>query len=174
MGITLLLTRRYFGNFIVGFTLFWIAYLFLKGFIPEAVPVFGGGASKDTFGQNFHFITQAFLGRHGRCFRCAAAGRVAQCSDLHRVWCGDDVVWRGHVADENRQPFDRRSYRRRCPCCGGQLCHVRHHVGCGALECCFNGRDDNSGHQEGWLLSRALRWCCRGLRHQRAARLFRQ
>lgn len=60
MGITLLLTRRYFGNFIVGFTLFWIAYLFLKGFIPEAVPVFGGGASKDTFGQNFHFITQAF------------------------------------------------------------------------------------------------------------------
>lgn len=60
MAVTLVLTRRHFGNFIVWFTVFWITYLFLKGFIPEAVPIFGGGASRDTFFQNFHFITQAF------------------------------------------------------------------------------------------------------------------
>ena len=60
MAVTLFLTRRHFGNFIVGFTLFWIVYLFVKGYIPEAVPVFGGGASQDTIAQNFHFITQAF------------------------------------------------------------------------------------------------------------------
>ena len=58
--VTLLLTRRYFGNFIVGFALFWIVYIFIKGFLPEWVPVFGGGASSDTVFQNLRFMTQAF------------------------------------------------------------------------------------------------------------------
>ena len=58
--ITLILTKRHFGNFIVGFALFWLVYLFVKGFIPEWVPVLGGGASHDTVAQNFTFITQAF------------------------------------------------------------------------------------------------------------------
>jgi len=59
MLVALLLTRRYFGSFIVIFTLFWITYLFVKGWIPQAVPVFGG-AAHDSFVQNFNFITQAF------------------------------------------------------------------------------------------------------------------
>ena len=58
--ITLILTQRHFGNFIVGFALFWLVYLFIKGLIPHWVPVLGGGASHDTIAQNFTFITQAF------------------------------------------------------------------------------------------------------------------
>ena len=57
--ITLVLTKRHFGNFIVGFAIFWIVYLFIKGYIPEWVPVLGSGAGHDTFVQNFNFITQA-------------------------------------------------------------------------------------------------------------------
>ena len=60
MLITLILTKRYFGNFIVGFAIFWIIYLFVKGILPEWLPVFGAGASNDTVYQNLTFMTQAF------------------------------------------------------------------------------------------------------------------
>ena len=59
MIVTLVLARRHFGTFIVAFTLFWFVYLFIKGLIPSAVPVFGG-AAHDSPVQNFNFITQAF------------------------------------------------------------------------------------------------------------------
>jgi TRAP transporter 4TM/12TM fusion protein len=58
--IALILTKQYFGTFITGFTIFWIIYLFIKGLLPEALPVFGSGASHNSFIQNYTFITQAF------------------------------------------------------------------------------------------------------------------
>ena len=59
--VTLLIlyfTLREYGSFIVGFSVFWLFYLFLRGFIPEWIPVFGSG-SDDTFIQNYSFIVQA-------------------------------------------------------------------------------------------------------------------
>ena len=59
--VTLLIlyfTLREYGWFIVGFSVFWLLYLFSRGFVPEWVPVFGGG-SDDTIVQNYSFIVQA-------------------------------------------------------------------------------------------------------------------
>ena len=59
--VTLLIlyfTLREYGSFIVGFSVFWLLYLFFRGFVPEWVPVFGSG-SDDTVGQNYSFIVQA-------------------------------------------------------------------------------------------------------------------
>ena len=59
MLVTLILTRRLFGGFIVGFAVFWIVYLFVKGDLPVWLPVLGGAVDNTVF-ENFKFVTQAF------------------------------------------------------------------------------------------------------------------
>ena len=45
MAITLYLTWRLFGSFIVGFCVFWIIYFFIRGYIPDWGGIFAGSES---------------------------------------------------------------------------------------------------------------------------------
>ncbi|MGC6516820.1 MAG: TRAP transporter permease [Candidatus Puniceispirillaceae bacterium] len=44
-AITLYMTYRLFGSFIVGFCLFWLIYFFIRGYLPEWTGVFAGSES---------------------------------------------------------------------------------------------------------------------------------
>ena len=57
-ALTLFLSRRYFGWFITGFALFWIFYLFAKGYFPEFIPVFGEGAYNESPRKNMVAVTR--------------------------------------------------------------------------------------------------------------------
>lgn len=60
MLLIIYFTLREYGWFIVAFCVFWIFYHFFRGYLPDWLPIFGSGASKDTFAQNYSFILQAF------------------------------------------------------------------------------------------------------------------
>lgn len=60
MLLVLYFTMREYGWFIVSFAVFWIFYLFLKGYLPDWLPIFGEGAASNTFAQNYSFAVQAF------------------------------------------------------------------------------------------------------------------
>lgn len=60
MMLIIYFTWREYGWFIVAFCVFWILYYFLRGYLPDWLPIFGAGASQDTFQQNFTFVLQAF------------------------------------------------------------------------------------------------------------------
>lgn len=60
MLLVIYFTLREYGWFIVAFCVFWILYLFFRGYLPDWLPVFGSGASQDSFAQNYSFILEAF------------------------------------------------------------------------------------------------------------------
>ncbi|MGI9367073.1 MAG: TRAP transporter permease [Rhizobiaceae bacterium] len=64
--ITLYLTWRFFGGFIVGFCLFWIIYFFLRGFFPEWTGIFAG--SDSTFAQSMRSMVLNFWSQTGGMF----------------------------------------------------------------------------------------------------------
>ncbi|MDG1415149.1 MAG: hypothetical protein P8R39_07345 [Alphaproteobacteria bacterium] len=53
--LVLYFTLREYGGFIVSFAVFWILYLFVKGYLPDWIPIFGEGAASNTFAQNYSF-----------------------------------------------------------------------------------------------------------------------
>ena len=64
--LTLYLTWRHFGGFIVGFCLFWVAYFFMRGFLPDWTGIFAG--SEATFGQNLRSMVLNFWSQTGGMF----------------------------------------------------------------------------------------------------------
>ncbi len=58
--LVLYFTLREYGGFIVSFAVFWIVYLFVKGYLPDWIPIFGEGAASNTFAQNYSFAVQSF------------------------------------------------------------------------------------------------------------------
>lgn len=65
-AITLYLTYRNFGSFIVGFCLFWIIYFFLRGYLPDWTGIFAG--SEATFMQNLRSLVLGFWSQTGGMF----------------------------------------------------------------------------------------------------------
>ncbi len=65
-AITLYLTWRLFGGFIVGFCLFWIVYFFLRGHLPGWTGIFAG--SEATIAQNLRAMVQNFWAQTGGMF----------------------------------------------------------------------------------------------------------
>lgn len=65
-AITLYLTWRLFGGFIVGFCLFWVIYFFIKGWLPEWTGILAG--SEATFGQNLRQMILQFWAQTGGMF----------------------------------------------------------------------------------------------------------
>ena len=64
--ITLYLTWRLFGGFIVAFCLFWVIYFFLKGYLPDWTGILAG--SEATFGQNLRQMILQFWSQTGGMF----------------------------------------------------------------------------------------------------------
>lgn len=64
--ITLYLTWRFFGGFIVAFCLFWIGYFFLRGYLPEWTGILAG--SPATFEQNLRTMVLNFWAQTGGMF----------------------------------------------------------------------------------------------------------
>ncbi|MDG1431500.1 MAG: TRAP transporter fused permease subunit [Paracoccaceae bacterium] len=64
--ITLYITWRYYGSFIVGFCLFWIVYFFIRGLLPEWTGIFAG--SESTFGQSTRSMVLNFWAQTGGMF----------------------------------------------------------------------------------------------------------
>ena len=65
-AITLYLTYRLFGGFIVGFCVFWIIYFFVRGYIPEWAGVFAG--SESSFAQSMRSMVLNFWSQTGGMF----------------------------------------------------------------------------------------------------------
>ncbi|MEO1225099.1 MAG: TRAP transporter fused permease subunit [Pseudomonadota bacterium] len=65
-AITLYLTWRLFGGFIVGFCLFWVIYFFVRGLLPDWTGIFAG--SEATFAQNLRAMVQNFWAQTGGMF----------------------------------------------------------------------------------------------------------
>ena len=65
-ALTLYLTWRFFGGFIVGFCLFWILYFFVRGLLPEWTGIFAG--SDSTFGQSMRSMVLNFWAQTGGMF----------------------------------------------------------------------------------------------------------
>ncbi len=65
-AITLYLTWRLFGGFVVGFCLFWIAYFFLRGALPDWTGIFAG--SDATIAQNLRAMVLNFWAQTGGMF----------------------------------------------------------------------------------------------------------
>ena len=65
-AITLYLTYRLFGGFIVTFCLFWMVYFFVKGWLPDWTGILAG--SDATFGQNFRQMILQFWAQTGGMF----------------------------------------------------------------------------------------------------------
>ncbi|MBV7410599.1 TRAP transporter fused permease subunit [Maritimibacter sp. DP1N21-5] len=65
-AITLYMTYRMFGGFIVGFCLFWIVYFFARGWLPDWTGVFAG--SEATLDQNFRQMLLNFWAQTGGMF----------------------------------------------------------------------------------------------------------
>jgi len=64
--ITLYLTWRHFGGFIVAFCLFWIVYFFIRGYLPEWTGILAG--SEATFAQNIRSMVLNFWSQTGGMF----------------------------------------------------------------------------------------------------------
>ncbi|MBV7380318.1 TRAP transporter permease [Maritimibacter dapengensis] len=65
-AITLYMTYRMFGGFIVGFCLFWVAYFFLRGLLPDWTGILAG--SEATFAQNLRQMLLNFWAQTGGMF----------------------------------------------------------------------------------------------------------
>ncbi|WP_319824943.1 TRAP transporter fused permease subunit [Thalassovita sp.] len=65
-AITLYLTYRLFGGFIVAFCLFWVIYFFVKGYLPDWTGILAG--SESTFGQNLRQMILQFWAQTGGMF----------------------------------------------------------------------------------------------------------
>ena len=65
-AITLYLTYRLFGGFIVGFCVFWIIYFFVRGYIPEWAGIFAG--SESSFAQSMRSMVLNFWSQTGGMF----------------------------------------------------------------------------------------------------------
>lgn len=65
-AITLYLTYRMFGGFIVGFCLFWIVYFFIRGSLPEWTGILAG--SESTFDQSMRSMVLNFWSQTGGLF----------------------------------------------------------------------------------------------------------
>ncbi|MEM5582114.1 TRAP transporter fused permease subunit [Roseibium sp. AS2] len=66
VALTLYLTWRQFGNFIVGFCLFWIIYFFVRGLLPEWTGILAG--SESTFEQSMRSMVLNFWAQTGGMF----------------------------------------------------------------------------------------------------------
>ena len=64
--ITLYLTYRYFGSFIVAFCIFWILYFFVRGYLPEWTGIFAGSSS--SFEQSLRSMVLNFWSQTGGMF----------------------------------------------------------------------------------------------------------
>lgn len=64
--LTLHLTYKYFGGFIVGFCVFWILYFFFRGHLPEWTGIFAGSSS--SFGQSLRAMVLNFWAQTGGMF----------------------------------------------------------------------------------------------------------
>ena len=64
--LTLYLTWRMFGGFIVAFCVFWVAYFFLRGVLPEWTGILAG--SEATMTQNLNAAVQNFWAQTGGMF----------------------------------------------------------------------------------------------------------
>ncbi len=64
--ITLYLTWRFFGGFIVGFCLFWLIYFFVRGLLPDWTGIFAG--SESTFAQSMRSMVLNFWAQTGGMF----------------------------------------------------------------------------------------------------------
>jgi TRAP transporter 4TM/12TM fusion protein len=65
-AITLYLTYRLFGGFIVGFCLFWVIYFFVKGYLPDWTGILVGAES--TAAQNLRQMILQFWAQTGGMF----------------------------------------------------------------------------------------------------------
>ncbi|MEM6305819.1 MAG: TRAP transporter fused permease subunit [Pseudomonadota bacterium] len=65
-AITLYLTWRNFGTFIVGFCLFWVIYFFIRGYLPDWTGIFAG--SESTFAQSMRSMVLNFWAQTGGMF----------------------------------------------------------------------------------------------------------
>lgn len=65
-AIMLYLTWRMFGHFIVWFSLFWIIYFFVRGYLPEWMGIFAG--SDSTFAQSVRAMVLNFWSQTGGMF----------------------------------------------------------------------------------------------------------
>ncbi len=65
-AITLYLTWRFYGGFIVGFCLFWVIYFFVRGYLPDWTGVFAG--SESTFAQSMRSMVLNFWAQTGGMF----------------------------------------------------------------------------------------------------------
>ena len=65
-AITLYLTWRLFGGFIVAFCLFWVIYFFTKGYLPDWTGILAG--SEATFNQNLRQMILQFWAQTGGMF----------------------------------------------------------------------------------------------------------
>lgn len=64
--ITLYLTWRFFGGFIVGFCIFWLIYFFVRGLLPDWTGIFAG--SESTFAQSMRSMVLNFWAQTGGMF----------------------------------------------------------------------------------------------------------
>ena len=65
-ALTLYLTARQFGSFIVGFCLFWIIYFFVRGLLPAWTGIFAG--SESSFEQSMRSMVLNFWAQTGGMF----------------------------------------------------------------------------------------------------------
>ena len=66
VAITLYLTWRNFGTFIVGFCLFWVVYFFVRGWLPEWTGILAG--SESTLAQSLRSMVLNFWSQTGGIF----------------------------------------------------------------------------------------------------------
>lgn len=66
VAITLYLTWRNFGTFIVGFCLFWVVYFFVRGWLPEWTGILAG--SESTLAQSLRSMVLNFWSQTGGLF----------------------------------------------------------------------------------------------------------
>lgn len=66
MVLTLYLTYRMYGGFIVGFSIFWIVYFFARGWLPEWAGILAG--SEATIAQNLRTMVLNFWAQTGGMF----------------------------------------------------------------------------------------------------------
>ncbi|MFT4619416.1 MAG: TRAP transporter 4TM/12TM fusion protein [Sulfitobacter sp.] len=64
--LTLYLTGRQFGSFIIGFCLFWIVYFFVRGLLPDWTGILAG--SESTFAQSMRSMVLNFWAQTGGMF----------------------------------------------------------------------------------------------------------
>ncbi len=66
VALTLYLTWRQFGTFIVGFCLFWVVYFFVRGLLPDWTGILAG--SESTFSQSMRSMVLNFWAQTGGMF----------------------------------------------------------------------------------------------------------